>query len=203
MKAGATRRSLATLGTVVALLWPRGAAAQMPCTYDTDCTAAGTACGTDVCSWAMTPHQCVPAGTDPGQCHGDVECKCAPEGATCTQVYCSFTAPPDSGISEADAADAEADTDGEADLGEADDDAGGMGDVATSEGGDIVDSMADAEPAGPAGADAEVAQSATGMPRASASSSCSATACAGTSCPSLYAIGICVALRARRRTRRA
>jgi hypothetical protein len=107
MRAMAAFRLLSTLGVFFFFLRPTSAKAQT-CMYDTDCTANGTACGTDVCSWATNPRQCVPANSDPGQCGGDAECKCAAEGATCTMIYCSFTSPPDSGT-EASSADAESD----------------------------------------------------------------------------------------------
>ncbi len=43
------------------------------CTVDTDCLDNGLACGTDVCSKTGT---CVPAGSDPGTCNSQGNCKC-------------------------------------------------------------------------------------------------------------------------------
>jgi hypothetical protein len=73
------------------------------CTNDTDCDDNGTACGTDVCSWAnANAHVCVPSSTnDLGWCGDPLldqtlaneTCKCFAQGATCniTTNFCSFT----------------------------------------------------------------------------------------------------------------
>jgi hypothetical protein len=76
------------------------------CTNDVDCTNNGTACGTDVCSWAdAAVHVCVAPDAGQGDWCGDPNlpagmesdqtCKCYEAGATCNTItnYCSFTLP--------------------------------------------------------------------------------------------------------------
>lgn len=72
------------------------AIAKEECINDIDCTAHGTACGTDICSWTSTPHRCVPAssGRTNGWCTTSADCKCAAQGAACVSSYCTFTLPP-------------------------------------------------------------------------------------------------------------
>jgi hypothetical protein len=85
------RKYVFVLGVALSLGATRAAFAET-CTYDTDCTELGTACGTDVCSGAVTPHTCVAASThDPGGCQSTADCKCAPQGATCKGSSCTFT----------------------------------------------------------------------------------------------------------------
>jgi hypothetical protein len=72
---------------VASCLW--ATRAQAGCAVDTDCLDNGLACGTDVCSKSGT---CVPAGTDPGTCSSQSNCKCYglysvlcnPENHSCT-----------------------------------------------------------------------------------------------------------------------
>lgn len=53
-------------------LWAARANAST-CAVDTDCLDDGLACGTDVCGKTGT---CVPAGSDPGTCNSQSNCKC-------------------------------------------------------------------------------------------------------------------------------
>src|SRR5580658_421421 len=72
---------------VAASLWANRA--QAGCAVDTDCLDNGLACGTDVCNKSGA---CVPAGTDPGTCNSQSNCKCYglysvlcnPENHSCT-----------------------------------------------------------------------------------------------------------------------
>lgn len=90
----------------LALSWPVAARAQeasTPCVNDIDCTAGGTACGTDVCNWNMGKI-CVPAAsatmednwcggdysTTYDQATADMECKCHAQGATCVNFHCTI-----------------------------------------------------------------------------------------------------------------
>jgi hypothetical protein len=65
------------------------------CVNDIDCTANGTACGSDVCVWPGM--RCMPAGYGKigteGWCTVDTDCKCYRQGAKCYPPYCSFTNP--------------------------------------------------------------------------------------------------------------
>jgi hypothetical protein len=65
------------------------------CVNDIDCTANGTACGSDVCVWPGM--RCMPAGYGKigteGWCTVDTDCKCSGQGAKCYPPYCSFTNP--------------------------------------------------------------------------------------------------------------
>ena len=92
-----------------ALALPATAQAQTVCTNDTDCTANGTACGTDVCDWNLSK-TCVSAtsagvtdwcggdyGSGESQSAEDAQCKCHGEGATCHNYHCSFFVPQDAG----------------------------------------------------------------------------------------------------------
>jgi hypothetical protein len=98
-------RPLAVAALLFAWTWARPAAAD--CTTDTDCF--GPTCGSQVCQWTVSGHQCVPAGTDPqgydGWCTADVNCKCAPQGATCNAAvsHCTFTVPQDAATGGVDA----------------------------------------------------------------------------------------------------
>src|SRR5262245_39414706 len=59
------------------------------CAVDTDCTS-DPQCGGSVCTFPGG--MCVAAGTNPGWCHTDAECKCRAYGAKCTAgLVCSFT----------------------------------------------------------------------------------------------------------------
>jgi hypothetical protein len=78
------------LSAVVAVaglgLWTVPAHAE-PCTNDIDCTANGTACGTDVCGYPQ--EACIPVDAgNPGWCTVSTDCKCAGIGATCVGVFC-------------------------------------------------------------------------------------------------------------------
>lgn len=98
------RGTLATLvGSVALFAASSASAAGEPCFNDNDCPGGGQVCGGDVCNWNKshpTPdgnkaYTCNPAGTDPkpndGWCTGDATCKCAPQGAKCVGVRCTFT----------------------------------------------------------------------------------------------------------------
>jgi MYXO-CTERM domain-containing protein len=88
-----------TLSTAAALAGSPAARAQATCVNDVDCTANGTACGTDVCSWVSTTHTCVPSSGDPGWCTTDTDCKCHSEGATCMAAHCTIVKGADGGSS--------------------------------------------------------------------------------------------------------
>jgi MYXO-CTERM domain-containing protein len=88
---------------------PATAHAQTLCTNDTDCTANGTACGTDVCDWNQGK-TCVSATSaqasdwcggdytsNESQAMADSECKCHGQGATCSDFHCTFFVPADAG----------------------------------------------------------------------------------------------------------
>jgi hypothetical protein len=96
------------LAAAVAASWTQTARAAA-CVNDIDCTANGTACGTDVCSWASTIHTCVAATSgDKGWCTVDTDCKCHDAGATCIGTFCSFVTTDAGAAAESDAAESDA-----------------------------------------------------------------------------------------------
>jgi hypothetical protein len=95
------RTKLMLLTALVCLFAARTAAAQTnpaTCVNDDDCIAT-PACGGEICDWSTINHTCKPAGTGPkgtdGWCTVDADCKCLAEGATCLNLYCTFTRPCD------------------------------------------------------------------------------------------------------------
>jgi collagen type I alpha len=91
MKFNGLAFSVMAIGLSV-LGWTRSAHA---CTNDNDCTTGGTACGSQVCSYATGTPTCVAAGQAvmgmDGWCTVTSNCKCAAQGATCSGTYCTFT----------------------------------------------------------------------------------------------------------------
>jgi hypothetical protein len=85
---------------VTSLAWTQAARAAS-CVNDIDCTAGGTACGTDICNYTQG-ETCTAAGQGQvgmeGWCSADTDCKCHNLGATCQITYCTFTTPPDAGV---------------------------------------------------------------------------------------------------------
>jgi len=94
---------LSVLVGLACLLQANRAEAQAACATDKDCP--GTACGGQVCLHSSGSFLCVDAntvgasGSGDGWCADsagnavDSNCKCAPQGATCLGLFCTFTVP--------------------------------------------------------------------------------------------------------------
>ena len=87
----------------ISLAAGRADAQTTTCMTDKDCP--GTACGGQVCLHSSGSNTCVDANTQGASGSGDgwcadsagnavdANCKCAPQGATCLGLFCTFTVP--------------------------------------------------------------------------------------------------------------
>jgi hypothetical protein len=103
VSAGVATVRWSVLAVLVGLLVAGNAQAQTTCTTDKDCP--NTACGGQVCLHSSGSFTCVdantqgPSGAGDGWCADssgnavDSNCKCAPQGATCLGLFCTFTVP--------------------------------------------------------------------------------------------------------------